>query len=236
MEKFWIIMLLGTVSAYAQINGNGDGITTDTQAGIVIREVPIEGSRYMNEIYKQGETIINGTQQTAALMRYDALNDAVELLDNNQQPRKLLRRKNIWAIFDGKTYAVLDYKEGNRIKEGYFNPLNIGKIVLLFKPKKMFRQAEKPDNGYDTYDPPAYLDISEHYIKKGDAPAQLIKLNKRNVLKAIGGNTAELKKYVSQNSLNLGKEEDVVRLLDHYNKIDTPSNNGSSGGRSSLGL
>jgi hypothetical protein len=235
MKNIWIILLLGSTTVFAQINGNGDGITTDTQAGIVIREVPIEGSRYMNELYKQGETVINGNQQTAALMRYDALNDAVELLDNNQQPRKLLRRKNIWAKFDGKTYAVLDYKEGNRVKEGYFNPLNVGKTVLLFKPKKMFRQAEKPDNGYDTYDPPAYLDISEYYLKKGDAPAQLIKLNKRNVLKAIGGNTTELKRYVAQYHLNLSKEEDVVRLLDYYNSIVPPAKNGSAGGGTSLG-
>ncbi|MGB5273179.1 MAG: hypothetical protein WBN39_03920, partial [Flavobacteriaceae bacterium] len=63
-----------------------------------------------------------------------------------------------------------------------------------------------------------------------------IKLNKRNVLKAIGGNTAELKKYVAQFGLNLNKEEDVVRLLDYYNSIVPHTKNGGSGGGASLGL
>ena len=70
------------------IVGNGDGITTDSQVGIVMEEVPIQGSPYINELYKKGETIINNQNSTGALMRYDAYNEAVELLDANGTARK----------------------------------------------------------------------------------------------------------------------------------------------------
>lgn len=235
MKKILLLLIFTSTFAIGQTLGNGDGITTDTQAGIVIREVPIEGSRYMNDIYKQGETIINGRTQTTALMRYDAYNDAVEILDKSQQARKLLRRKSIVAKFGGKTYIVIDYKAGNKTKLGYFNPLNEGETVIYFKPKKVFVQAEKPEDGYDTYDPPIYRDVSEYYIKKGKAPAQLVKLGKRSILKQLGGKTAELKKFISENKLNLNKETDVVKLVVFYNTIHKTAEKSHFNGPTGIG-
>ena len=104
MKKLLLLVLLSSTITFAQVVGNGSGITTDTQAGIVFEEVPIEGTPFMNPTYKQGETIINGKNKTKALMRYNAYYDSIELLDENGTPRKLLRRKSIEANFDGKTY------------------------------------------------------------------------------------------------------------------------------------
>ena len=51
--------------------------------------------------------------QTSALMRYDAYNEVVEILDQGE-PRELLRRKNIKAIIDDVAYEVVEYKEAGR--------------------------------------------------------------------------------------------------------------------------
>ena len=219
MKKSIFIVLLISNWAISQNLGNGDGITTDTQAGIVIREVPIEGSAYINDIYKKGSTLINDISKTEALMRYDAYNDAVEILDENGVARKLLRRKNIKAVFDGKTYEVLEYDVAGTIKMGYFNPINEGNTILYFRPKKIFLQAKKPDNGYDTYDPPHYKDVSSYYIKKGDYPAVEVNLSKRNVLKALEDKTVLLKKFIDKYDLNLKDETDVIQLLDYYDTL-----------------
>lgn len=219
MKKLIFIIVLVSNWAISQTIGNGDGITTDAQAGIVIREVPIDGSPYVNEIYKKGTTLINDVSRTDALMRYNAYNDAVEILDENGATRKLLRRSNIKAVFDGKTYEVIDYDLAGNIKKGYFNPLNEGNTVLYFRPKKIFLQAEKPDNGYDTYDPPHYKDVSSFYIKKENQPAEEVKLSKRNVLKALGDKTVLLKKFIDKYDLNLKDESDVIRLLNYYDTL-----------------
>ncbi len=153
--KTWIFLLFTFITfglsaqvGITQIPGKENSITTHGQFHVLSYEVPILGSPYVNEIYKKGETLINGETKTAALMRYDALNEAVEIMDpNNRKPRKLLRRKNIAATFDGKTYQVLEYKDGKKIKLGYFNALNEGEAVLLYRPKKKFVQAETPENG-----------------------------------------------------------------------------------------
>ena len=217
--KYFFLVLAIPFTFYGQIVGNGDGITTDTQIGITIEEVPIEGTPYMNPTYKHGETVINKKNRTKALMRYDAFYDAVELLDENNTPRKLLRRKSIQAVFDGKTYKIFDYAEVGKIREGYFNPLNKGETKLLFKPKKIFIQAEKPDHGYDTYKPPIYKDVSSYYIVSESSPAKRINLSKKQILKHLDNNTAQLKKYITTEKLNLKKESDVIQLIDYYNSI-----------------
>lgn len=217
--KYIFIFFVIPFTFYGQLIGNGDGITTDTQVGIVIEEVPIEGTPYINSTYKHGETVINGINRTKALMRYNAYNDAIELLDENNTPRKLLRRKSIEALFDGRTYKIFDYAEGGKTREGYFNPLNTGEIKLLFKPKKMFVQAEKPDHGYDTYKPPIYMDISSYYLLSGDAPAHKTKLGKKQILKHLTKNMAQVKKYISTEKLNLKREGDVIELIDYYNSL-----------------
>ncbi len=223
MKKFLTFILLMPFITFGQVVGNGSGITTDTQAGIVIREVPIEGSPYINPTYKEGETIINGKSKTKALMRYNAYYDSIELLDENKSPRKLLRRKSIQAILDGRTYKIFDYAEAGKIREAYFNPLNKGDVKLLFRPKKIFIQAEKPEDGYDKYDPPVYKDISTYYVLNGDSHATKIKLSKKQILKHLSKNTASIKNYITSEKLNLKKESDVIRLFDYYNSLFPPS-------------
>lgn len=220
MKNLFYLIFFCTIPMISQTIGNGDGISTDIQAGIVMREVDIQGSPYLNEVYKKGETIINGKSRTSALMRYDAYHDAVEILDENRKARKLLRRPSIKAVFDGKTYEVLEYKERKQVKMGYFNPLNQGHTQLLFKPKKKFIQAEKPENGYDEYDPPVYKDISAYFIRKGDQSATIIKLNKKGLLKALNDQEALLKKFIKKHSLDLKKETHAIRLIQYYNSIN----------------
>jgi hypothetical protein len=203
-----------------QIAGKENSITTHGQFHILSLEVPILGSPYIDEGYKKGETLINGKTRTAALMRYNALDEAVEILDrSSQKPRKLLRRKNIAATFDGKTYVVKEYKTGNKIKLGYFNPLYEGKVSLLYRPKKKFVQAENPDHGYDVYDPPTYKDVSEYYLQVSDEVATLVKLRKKNLLRAIGDQQSTLKLFIKKHRLDLSKEADIILLLKYYNSL-----------------
>jgi len=219
MKNILYLFLLISSFVYTQTIGNGDGIKTDAQAGLVFREVPVEGTPFLDNIYKKGETIINGKVQSTALMRYNAFNDYVEILDENHEPRRLLRRNNIIAVFGGNTYEIINYKDSGKIKLGYLNPLNEGNSVLYFRPKKRFSQAEKPDHGYDDYDPPTYKDISSYYIKHGNIAAEEIKLNKRSLLKTLEDKSDDLKIFIQYNNLNLKKKEDAIKLLEYYNSL-----------------
>lgn len=219
MKKLAILFLFVLPTAYGQVVGNGDGITTDVQVGIVYREVPIEGSAYVNDIYKNGKIFINDVVRSEALMRFDAVNEAIEILNENGEPRKLFRQNSIKANFDNLIYEVAEYKEGYKTKMAYFNPLNDGDVKLLFRPKKIFIQAENPDNGYDSFSPPKYEDVSSYYLKFGNNPAESINLSKRSILKALGQHEKMLKDYISAQELNLRDQKDAIQLIQFFNSL-----------------
>ena len=91
------------------------------QMGISFFEVPIDGSPHMNDIFKKGKTIINGKHTSDALMRYDAYRDAIEIKNENDIARTLLKRSNIVSHIDGTIYMVREYRVSGGNKLGYFN-------------------------------------------------------------------------------------------------------------------
>ena len=222
MKTFLILFLFVTISYGQSVQGIGSstGIITPAQAGMSFREVPIQGSPYIYQIFKKGQTIINGKTVSDALMRYDAYNDAIEIKNENNRVRTLLRRNNIVAIIDGTIYMVRDYFEAGNKKIGYFNPLNEGYTRLLRKPKKKFIQAENADHGYDTFTPAQYVDISTYYMQRGNEPAQEVKLSKNKIVRFLNDKAGILKKFITENKLEMRSESDVIALIEYYNTLE----------------
>lgn len=224
MNRLLILMFFISNLCFSQgVQGIGRpaGVLTPAQMGMSFIEVPIDGSPYMNEIFKKGKTIINGKHTSDALMRYDAYRDAIEIKNENDVARTLLRRSNIVADIDGTIYMVREYRESGENKLGYFNPLNEGYARLLKKPKKIFVQAENPENGYDTFKPAKYQDISMYYMQKGDEPAIETKLSKRKILSFLDDSSEILKQYIKKNELNMRLESDIIQLINYYNTQET---------------
>ena len=234
MKKLAVLLLFITTYSFGQVTANAY-VLTPAQMGVEYRVLAIEGTPYVNDIYKKGITIINGKSKNSALMRYDAVDEAIEILDQNHRPRKLLRRKNIQAVFDGLAYTVVEYQEGKNNKLGYLNPLNDGETVLYFRPKKQLVEAQQPEHGYEDYIPPTYKDVSAYYIKRGDHPAEPVKLGKKQILKKLDDKSSVLRKYISEHRLDLKTERDVLRLLAYYNEIRKTSKSHSSWGETGIG-
>lgn len=221
-KLFTFLVFVAQVSLAQSVQpiGTSNGLMTTAQMGRSYYEVPIEGSPYVDELFKKGTTIINGTHKNDGLMRYDAYHDVIEIKNENGSVRALLRRENIIADIDGTLYMVRNYKSMGQVKAGYFNPLNEGYTRLLIRPKKIFVQAENPENGYDVYKPAKYLDVTEYYLQQGDQPATAIKLNKKSVLKFLNDDTNDIKKYIKDKDLNMRSKEDIIKLLNYYNNFD----------------
>lgn len=217
MRKIVYMVLLVSGLAYAQDPDKG-GPGYLAQVGTVFRDIPIEGSPYFNEQYRVGKTQVNG-KTVRLLMRHNALTDQIELKDVKQKEFNMLQRSDLTAEFGGRNYIYKEYRESGKKSGGYFIPLNEGRAVLFFKPKKVFVQAVKPDNGYDTFKPPVYKDVSSYFLKIGDQPMEELTLNRGNILKAFKDKAGILKTYVSRNNLNLRNEVEVLQLLEYYNSL-----------------
>jgi len=225
MKNLLCLFLLVTSIGSGQINQvflpSGTDIFDGLQDDLT---VTIEGTPYLIKEFKTGSTFIHGRFGYEAPMRYNAGKNVIEFLDSDQIIREVLRRPYIKVHFEGKVYEIIDYNEEGIQKSGYFNPIAEGKIKLYFKPQKKLVKKHQFGTGtndvlYPTY---YYLDNSSYYLKKEDRPAEKIRLNKKAILNYLEDNVSELTTFVSDNGLNLKKEEDVVRLLNYYSSLTTP--------------
>ena len=82
MRAILILLILSVTVSSAQITELSRRAVPgyESQVGIVIEEVPIEGSPYFVELYVVGNTFVNG-RNVRLLMRYNAFSDQIEMKD-----------------------------------------------------------------------------------------------------------------------------------------------------------
>jgi hypothetical protein len=207
----------GQVEQFNDIAGN-DRSWQDMQIGTVFKEVPIQGTPYTDDIYKMGLASVNG-KKIRLLMRYDAYNDQIELIDKKQKSFNLLKKMNIDAEFEGRTYKVVELLDNGKNELVYANPLIEGDVVLYFKPRKVFVQAQKPETGYDEYIPPKFKDDSTYLIQRKGEAAEEIRLAKGPLIKFLRDKAPQLRKYISSEALDLKDEADATKLIQYYNSL-----------------
>jgi hypothetical protein len=126
---------------------------------------------------------------------------------------------NIDAEFEGRTYKVVELLDNGKNELVYANPLNEGDVVLYFKPRKVFVQAQKPETGYDEYIPPKFKDDSTYLIQRKGEAAEEIRLAKGPLIKFLRDKAPQLRKYISSEALDLKDEADATKLIQYYNSL-----------------
>lgn len=215
-----------TLCATAQFNGNK--LTQyHGQIEIVLYDFPTNGSQFLDEIYKKGTITIENPENTLEeerLMRFNAFTGQMVYLGPNGEEQSLLKRENIHVELDGLTFEVHSYREGNEIDRGYFIPMNASQEVVLYqRPIKHFQKPEVAEHGYEQTRMPAYIDASEYYIRKGDAPMKPVSLRKSSLLATLGDHRDALRDFVSENNLNVRNPEDALQLVIYYNTLLAPA-------------
>ena len=183
-------------------------------------DTKVKGSPYLQDEYQNGEIYVNDSLEVTARLRYNAYKSQIEVSDSNDTFFALLKRPYIFAEIGGREFKMLTYlddKDLNRV--AYFNPLNKGKIMLLFKPEIKLKRGSSPSTSYDREVPPQYIDVSRYYIKIGDEPARKVKLKKKTFTSILKDKKEQLSAFMKENELNLRNEKDVLLVLDFYNSI-----------------
>ncbi|WP_445381344.1 hypothetical protein [Robiginitalea sp. IMCC43444] len=221
MKAFKLLLFIPIIgSAQLTLNNPEGGVLQLSTVNRSYDQEKTDGSPYLEDEFKGGRVYVNGDVSLEKPMRYNAYISEIEIFAGQKQYAPLLKRAYITAQIGDKTYKMLPYTTDRDLQRvGYFNPLNEGEVVLLFKPEVKLRQGRVPDTNYGKYVPPTYIDISSYYLKKGEAPAEKIRLSKKWVLKTLGDQKKALQEYISGNKLNLRKESDVIDLLHYYNSL-----------------
>lgn len=207
-------------SAQLTLNNPEGGVLQLSTVNRSVDPIETDGSPYLEETFKEGKVYVYGDVTLEKPMRYNAYISEIEIFTGEKQYAPLLKRAYITAEIGDKLFKMIPYNTDNDLQRvGYFNPLNEGEAVLLYKPEIKLRQGRVPDTNYGRIVPPTYIDISSYYIKKGETPAQKIRLNKKEVLKNLSNYKKDLQNYISENDLNLRRESDVISLLEYYNTL-----------------
>lgn len=183
-------------------------------------DAKVKGSPYLENEYQNGEIYVNDSLEVTAPLRYNAYKSQIEVSDSDDTFFTLLKRPYINVEIGNREYKMFTYnndKDQNRV--AYFNPLNNGQIVLLFKPEIILKRGSGPSTSYDREVPPKYIDVSRYYVKIRDEPARKVKLKKKTFTSILKDRKREVAAFIKENDLNLRNEKDVLLLLDFYNGI-----------------
>ena len=176
-----------------------------------------EGSPYPEESFQNG-TIEIGDKEFESLVRYNGLTDAFEIKNQAGEIITLLRRPDISIDINDLTYEIIDYKdENNNRRQGYFQILNDGNILLLKKQGVNKIDAVKAANSYGRDRPARLEQYEEYFIKVKDSPAKEVRLKKKNILKEI--DNKEVKSFVKKNKLKLKDEAEVIQTLEFADSL-----------------
>lgn len=226
MKKTLLILCaLGFLGwGHAQYNGNRQTLYHGMME-IVEYDLPINGSPFVNEIYKKGTISIatqDGVIEEERLMRFNAFTGNMEyLVPTSEKPRTLLKRENILVVLDNRVYEVHPFSEGGEIDRAFFIPMNPeDEVVLYKKPIKHFKKGKNPDHGYEATRNPEYFDASTYYLRYGAESMVPVKLNKRSLLNAMEDQRADLKTYISEQNLRVRDEKEALALVRYYNRLE----------------
>lgn len=181
----------------------------------------IKDNAYANAEFVAG-TIYQGDEviKTGVPMRFNTFADEIEIkkTPSSESFSALVKDPSIFVKMGSDVYQLIPYKGSNE-KGGYFNVLYDGKKYDLYKKtKSQFREARKAKSSYDNALPPAFIKTTTYYLVD-DGQFLEIPSSSRKILKMMDSKKSEMKEYIKKNNLDLKKEGDLVKAIQHFDSL-----------------
>ena len=182
------------------------------------------GTPYNHPSYLNGN-VYNGDEllATNVALRYNAMADEMEikesLVSSDDDAKVLTKSPDIFVKINNEIFVFAPYKGGVE-GGGYFKVLHEGQKIDLFKKlKKKFLPAKKASTSITRDVPAKFLDRPVYYIVSKDGKFYELPDSKSKKLKVFGDNKDLVKKFISENRLDINKEKDLKRLVMYYDTL-----------------
>ncbi len=153
-------------------------------------------------------------------MRYNAYADEIEIKKNasDENYGALIKDPSIFVKVFKDIYVFVPY-EGSNEKGGYFNVLSDGKKYDLYKKTKaVFREPQKAETSYARDMPPSFPKTVTYYLVQ-DGTFLEMPSSESKILKMMDKKKAEMKKYMKENKIDLGKEQDMIKTISYFDSL-----------------
>lgn len=209
------VLMMSGAQSQIQDSGQHGLMTLTTKKNENLSEV--KGTPYMQESFKSGVINMVGKKPLAVFLRYDVLNENIEIktdLNSNEVFVLSSSEKAEYKIGD-KTFVHKEITHEGKQIEGFFVSHYEGKnLRLIEKPKVTVTEAVKARTGYEK-DQPAEIKIeSEYYVVKERGKTENLRLKHRDIKKTF--NSPEAKKYLSDNRIK--SLEDLIAFVNYLDK------------------
>lgn len=175
-------------------------------------------SYLVGNVYKGDELLANNVA-----LRYNAMADEIEIkesITSNDEDAKLLTKSpDIYVKIVNDLFVFVPYKGGIE-NGGYFQVLFEGNTYDLFK--KLVKDFIPPKTASTslTRDTPAkFIDKPVYYIVTKNGKFYELPSSKNKKLKVFSENKEAVKSYVKEKGLDLNKEEDLLKVIKHYDTM-----------------
>ena len=219
-----IFTMTGSLNAQTMLNGLMDNvrfnkITEGTYSRYNLKLSDIQGSPYLDDEFIPGKiTTGEGVIYTDIPLRYNGYSDDLEFqkgADNYVfDPRTIVKR----AEFGGLVFGCMEYYEGKKIQNGFFEIRTVGKATLLVRYTVKFIEKEAVKAFAEPKPARFETQVKDYYLAIDGTPANFIS-GKKGLLELFGAHKDEMESFISKNRLSIKKDDDLTQIVVHYNSF-----------------
>ncbi|MDD4190885.1 MAG: hypothetical protein PHI28_06125 [Mangrovibacterium sp.] len=180
----------------------------------------ISGSPYASDEFIPGEVILpDSSAYRGVSLRFNIYANQMEFKNKDGQVMEIMEPQRYDRFVIGKkAYRYADYFEGNRTMKGYLQILADGPATLYKKLRINFQEEQKPAAYKDAQPPKFIMMAPEYYLSVKGAPAEKVRSQKQ-VFELLKDQDPGLAAFVKTEKLNLNKEEELTRAIEHGNRL-----------------
>lgn len=182
------------------------------------------GTPYFNEEFVLG-TIYKGNtlMATNTPMRFNMFSDEIEvkesLSDPDEDARPLTKSSEIFVKINDVIIVLIPFN-GSDEEGSYFQVLYEGKkINLLKKVEKHYSTPKKASSSISRDLKGAFTNIETYFLETKNGKLFQMPKAKNKKFKVFGKLEDALKEYAKEKRLNINKEEDLKKLIFHYDSL-----------------
>ena len=179
----------------------------------------VDGSPYLSDDFVKGEVMLKNGDKYRGILRYDMYANEVQFKVREMiyviafpEDVEYLTIGDVRLVYAG---CVIDRKP----EHSYFEQLADGPCELLVR-KQVILKDPVPAKPYVEAKPARFEPRKDvYYLKKGDEP--VLKIGKKSeVIDFLEEGDYNIAGYIKKEKINLNQKEDLLQLVEYYNKIE----------------
>lgn len=153
--------------------------------------------------------------------RYNSSEDEIEIkkTQNSEEFSALAKDPNISIKIANETYVLVPLR-GSNTDGGYFNVLYKGENYDLYKKvTATFVEPREARTNYEPAVPPSFSKKTSYYMVDNGSFYEM-PTGKSKILSVFNKKKSEIRDFVKQNKLDVRKENDLAKVVEHFDKLN----------------